>query len=320
MTAAIERQFDPKVDFRQVPQDLLNSNESTKRFHKWKAAAVVRGCIPLSRLLPGPQAELPGIFMYHRVVPVGRELRHNPPSWNVTPDRFRAQLGGLLKRGYVAWPLSRLIEASVHGLKIPKNIFVVTFDDGYANNLTHAVPILTELKVPATFFLATGYLNSTEPFPFDDWSLKGKDSVHADTWRALTIDECHQMLAHDVVEFGSHTHTHEDFRNRNKAFQENLRLSLRTLEDEFGITAATLSLPYGILKRGFAGPEYFETANAEGASCCLTTEEELVVPGSKTFGWGRFIAEQHDTASTLAVKLDGWRDAARDQWRRVRDK
>ncbi len=310
--------IDEQVDYREVPADLLDGGESAKRFHEWKAAAVVRGCIPLRRLLPAPQPTFPGIFMYHRVVPTDSTPKNLPPSWNVTPDRFRNQLSGLLKRGYVAWSLSRLVEASVSGEQIPSNVFVVTFDDGYANNFLHALPILEELKVPATIFLATGYLDSADPFPFDDWSLKGSGSVHPDTWRALTMDECHQLLASEMIEFGSHTHTHEDYRGRGEVFKENLATSLDVLETEFGITHPTLSLPYGILKRGFAGPEYFATAAAQQATCCLTTEEELVVPGSNPFGWGRLIAEQHDTASTLAVKLDGWRDAARNKWRRLR--
>ena len=46
------------------------------------------------------------------------------------------------------------------GLPIPRKTFVVTFDDGYVNNLTQALPILTRLGVPATVFVATAYLDS----------------------------------------------------------------------------------------------------------------------------------------------------------------
>jgi peptidoglycan/xylan/chitin deacetylase (PgdA/CDA1 family) len=44
---------------------------------------------------------------------------------------------------------------------------VVTFDDGYRNNLTHALPILRRHGVPATFFLATGHIDQRRPFWFD---------------------------------------------------------------------------------------------------------------------------------------------------------
>jgi len=44
---------------------------------------------------------------------------------------------------------------------------VLTFDDGYRNNLTHALPILRRHGVPATLFLATGHVEHRRPFWFD---------------------------------------------------------------------------------------------------------------------------------------------------------
>jgi peptidoglycan/xylan/chitin deacetylase (PgdA/CDA1 family) len=305
------------VDYAQVPDDLMDVNPVVKFINEFKAAAVVKALIPVSRLLPAPKAAHPGILMYHRVVP---DPTGSHPTWNVTPDRFRDQLEGLLSAGYEAWSLNRLLETVRGEGQVAENVFVVTFDDGYANNFTHALPILLDLNVPATIFLATGYLDSVDPFPFDDWTHKGSADVHPDTWRALTTDECHELLKYDSIDFGSHTHTHEDFRERPVAFRNNVRSSIRHLRREFGIRKPTLSLPYGIINEGFAGEEYSFTSAEEGAICCLTTEEELISPDSSGFGWGRFIAEQHDTAATLRVKLGGWRDAVRNQWRRLRGK
>lgn len=305
------------VDHTQVPADLLGIHPVAKFIHEFKAAAVVNACIPISKILPAPKASHPGVLMYHRVVP---DPTNHQPSWNVTPDQFHKQLTGLLDAGYRAWSLTQLLQHFRSDRKIPDNVFVVTFDDGYANNYLHALPILKQLNVPATIFLATGYLGSSDPFPFDDWAHKGSDEVNPDTWRALTLAECHEMLECDLIEFGSHTHTHEDFRHRPDAFRENIRTSVKMLSEEFGIQRPTLSLPYGIVNEGFAGDEYSFTSAEEGAICCLTTEEEVIDLDSSGFGWGRFIAEQHDTAATLAVKLDGWRDSARDHWRWLRGK
>ena len=51
---------------------------------------------------------------------------------------------------------------------------VLTFDDGYRNNITHALPILRRHRVPATFFLATGHIEHRRPFWFDrlDYALQ----------------------------------------------------------------------------------------------------------------------------------------------------
>lgn len=51
---------------------------------------------------------------------------------------------------------------------------VLTFDDGYQNNVTHALPILQKYNAPAAFFLPTGYVDRREPFWYDrlDYALQ----------------------------------------------------------------------------------------------------------------------------------------------------
>ena len=108
-----------------------------------------------------------GILTYHRVT--DRVPGFPAPTWSTSPARLRKQLAGLLSRGFQPWALSDVLQARETGVKLPGGVFVVTFDDGYENNYTDALPVLEELGVPATIFLATSFLDSTSPFPFDDW-------------------------------------------------------------------------------------------------------------------------------------------------------
>ena len=272
-----------------------------------------RALASLSSLLGacfGPrEAQAFGILMYHRIAnpPLGRPK----PTWNVPPALFEQQLRGLLARGWQAWPLRQVLACNERELPIPRKTFVVTFDDGYANNLIHAAPILTRLQVPATVFLATAYLDSQRPFPSDDWSAAGLPGVPSDTWRPLTTEECRRLSASGLIELGAHTHTHADFRGRADALADDLRQNLAILEARFGVQQPMFALPFGTKTDGFADHELVQAARAAGTTCCLTTEADLVRRGDQPFDWGRFAAEDHDTAGTLAAKLGGWHTALR---------
>lgn len=84
------------------------------------------------------------------------------PAMNVTPEALSAQLEALLAAGVPA-SLDEIAAGAA-----PKNAFAVTFDDGYANNLHVALPILEAAGIPATFFIATGHIGSGSPFWWDE--------------------------------------------------------------------------------------------------------------------------------------------------------
>jgi peptidoglycan/xylan/chitin deacetylase (PgdA/CDA1 family) len=270
---------------------------------------LTRAANVLSRVCGMRQAAAFGILMYHRVaeptpgVPV--------PTWNVSPRQFEAQLAGLLRRGFEAWPLRRALEHHRAGKPISRRAFVVTFDDGYENNFLHAFPILKRLHVPATIFLATAYLDSDEPFPSDDWHAAGSDKVPAYDWRPLQTSQCRQMQNSGLIELAAHTHTHDDFRSRDEDFRADLAVCQAELRERFGLQEATFAFPSGTKSCGFSGGELAVAAREAGLLCALTTERELVLPTSDPFDWGRFTAESCDTAATLAGKLSGWYGALR---------
>jgi peptidoglycan/xylan/chitin deacetylase (PgdA/CDA1 family) len=273
-----------------------------RRALSWLAAGM-NACL-------GPrERQAVGILMYHRVAkPVAG---HPPPTYNVTPPKFEAQLRGLLDRGWQAWSLRQVLACHARELPIPRKTFVVTFDDGYANVLINAYPVLTKLHVPATVFLATAYLDSGDPLPFDDWPAAGRPGVPREAWRPLTTEECRRLAANGLVELGAHTHTHADFRSRPEALLADLRENLRVLGERFGIESPTFAFPYGTTAAGFAGGELARAAREAGVVCALTTDGNLVRPGDDPFGWPRLEAEDADTAATLAGKLGGWRWALR---------
>lgn len=149
------------------------------------------------------------IMMYHNV----EQSDTSRPNW-VSPERFRWQMQYLKKHGYRVIRLAELVEAIKEGKSLPRKTVVITFDDGYANNYTHAFPILQEYQFPAIIFV-----------PSD---LVGQEGFL--TWAQL------REMFQAGIDIGSHTHTHAYLpelpldEQRDQIFQ-----SKRRLEEKLGI-------------------------------------------------------------------------------------
>jgi peptidoglycan/xylan/chitin deacetylase (PgdA/CDA1 family) len=260
--------------------------------------------VGLNWLLGRCTAGNPGILTYHRVIrPVAGLPR---PLHNVTPERFREQLSGLLRRGFRFWPLRQLLAARATGQEVPPQTVVVTFDDGYESVHAEALPVLRDLNVPATVFLNTAYLDRDDPFPIDVWGRTFRKLVPRMTYRPLSLAQCRELLQSGLVELGAHTHTHQDFRHRPAVLQQDLQTNVNFLRSQFGLQDVPFAFPFGRPRLGFTGPELMAAARKVGVSCALTLEAGVVQPESDPFGWGRFNVFHWDSSATLAAKLNGW--------------
>lgn len=102
------------------------------------------------------------ILLYHRVAEVGSD----PWSLCVTPRHFAEHLEVLRKHGHPV-QLQQLAQTVRDG-KRPHQQVAVTFDDGYADNLHNAKPLLEQYDIPATVFLTTGYIGQEREFWWDE--------------------------------------------------------------------------------------------------------------------------------------------------------
>jgi len=100
------------------------------------------------------------ILMYHRVA----EASEDPWGLCVTPEHFSEQLRVLREWSPVSL---RQLVAGFERAELPADAVAVTFDDGYADNLLVAKPLLQQAGVPATCFLTTGSLGA-RGFWWDD--------------------------------------------------------------------------------------------------------------------------------------------------------
>jgi peptidoglycan/xylan/chitin deacetylase (PgdA/CDA1 family) len=107
----------------------------------------------------GPRAL---ILMYHRVA--AKDL--DPWSLCVTPGNFAEQLD-VLRKHTRTMALGDLAGAHQAG-RLPHRAAAITFDDGYANNLHQAKPLLEQYGVPGTVFVATAYVGKRREFWWDE--------------------------------------------------------------------------------------------------------------------------------------------------------
>lgn len=91
--------------------------------------------------------------MYHRVLPEFDPLRPDDITLPVFARCMRT-----LQRFFNVLPLSEAVE-KLQTDSLPRRAVSITFDDGYADNAVSAAPVLAKLVLPATVFVATGYLN-----------------------------------------------------------------------------------------------------------------------------------------------------------------
>ena len=141
------------------------------------------------------------VLAYHRVT----QLPADPHQITVTPDNFRAHMIHLRQN-------CRCVRLDEDWSEQREPAVVVTFDDGYADNLHQALPILEDTGVPATFFISTGMLGSDGEFWSDELEhlalgmgdyppcLTLQDREHSGSWPSVSREQ--RLALHDRLHRG----------------------------------------------------------------------------------------------------------------------
>jgi peptidoglycan/xylan/chitin deacetylase (PgdA/CDA1 family) len=172
------------------------------------------------------------ILMYHSIAskPKGTKMR----SLHVNPKRFSFQMKMLKFFGYRGICMTEL-KPYLMGDKSGK-VVGLTFDDGYQNNLSNALPILKKLGFTATLYLVSEKLGGV-----NDWDTKRGLPEN----RLMDIKEIEEWIGNGM-EIGSHTENHINLIDCNNkiAFNE-INQSKINLEKTFKIKVAHFCYPYG---------------------------------------------------------------------------
>ena len=163
----------------------------------------------------------------------------------VDPVVFRQQMEFIKAGKYKVVPLSQYCRLLKSDKPIPRNLVIITFDDGYKDNLK-AVEILKEFGYPATIFIIVGKIGE-----------KGY----------LSKEDIVSILSDTEVSIGSHTLTHAYLPDQGKErVKREIFQSKKQLEEHFSKNIETISYPIG----GFTKQVLKEVESAKYLCACAT--------------------------------------------------
>lgn len=166
------------------------------------------------------------VLMYHAT---------NRSDWKlaVSPGAFERQMSYLAQNGWVV-SLADIV-AYVKGEKdLPARAVAVTFDDGYRDVLSEALPILERYRIPATVFVPSDLSVRTDP----------KGSAR------LTEEELRELAKSPLITIGSHAMTHRKFTELSKdEMQTESKASAEALAQMTGTRPCFFAYPFGARSR-----------------------------------------------------------------------
>ncbi len=216
----------------------------------------------------------PVILRYHRVA----DLESDPHGLAVAPGFFAEHLE-VLRGRYHPLALRALVGALRSG-SLPPHAVVLTFDDGYADNLDVARPQLERQDIPATVFITTGYVDGGPEF--------------------LGSQEILRLADDGLVEIGAHTITHPRLVQLAPTRQwEEIAHGKAFLEKIIGGPVVSFAYPYG------QSAHTISMVKQAGFESACATVADVVVRGSNPYRLPRLYVGNWD-GDQFARFLASW--------------
>ncbi|TYP87210.1 polysaccharide deacetylase [Blastococcus xanthinilyticus] len=224
------------------------------------------------------------VLLYHAVT--DSPGRHVAP-FSVSPAEFARQLDLVLDAGYRCVTAGELVRLRAERAA-PGRLAVITFDDGYADFATAALPALRARSLVSTLYVTTGWLaggGAREPGPSDPMLA----------WSQLP------ELEAAGVELGAHSHSHPQLDTLGRAaLDEELRRPKQLLEDALGHEVPGMAYPHG-----YSGPRVRRATRAAGYGSGAAVRNALHRPDDDPFAVSRLMLMRGTTTEQFGAWLAG---------------
>ena len=235
------------------------------------------------------------IIMYHAVTP---EVRDRDNLLAVSAATFESQMRFLHQHKYNVISLKQLAGLMKSKMPIPPKTVVITFDDGYKNNLTEALPVLKKYNLPATIFVAPLEISRVPYY--------------------LNWEELRALSKAPLIDIGAHTMHHAflpEIKDEKVLYYE-IRGSKEALEKKLGKNIYLFSYPAG----GF-NKKIRQIVIDSGYLAAVTSKPGIRYPSNDIYALKRIrISETRYNSLVFWLKVSSFYTPIQEWQRRHKDR
>jgi peptidoglycan/xylan/chitin deacetylase (PgdA/CDA1 family) len=223
------------------------------------------------------------VLFYHRVAD------NYPNGWTISSRAFKRQIRWLQAR----FELISLEETQrrIRSGRNTRPAVSITFDDGYAENFQHALPLLLKHRIACTYFVSTQHVLSGQPFPHDVAS-----------GRALRPNTPQQLRAMSDagIEIAAHTRTHVDLGTVHdpQVLYDEVVGSMQDLQAMLNRRVRYFAFPFGL--HANLNSQVFHLARQNGLEAVCSAYGGYNFAGDDDFHLQRIHADRH------MIRLKNW--------------
>lgn len=227
------------------------------------------------------------ILMYHSI------SQHATPKFRpfaVSPVLFTKQMAYLYKQAYTPITVTQLGQVlSQRQTSLPERPVVITFDDGFADFFTDALPVLKYYNFTATLYVPTRFINGTS-----SWlQHEGEAERPLLTWSQLS------EISTQGIECGAHSHSHPqlDTLPHSVATLEIVQ-SKKLLEEHLGVNVTSFAYPYG-----YYTATVRKQVQAAGFTTACAVKFAMTTPSSDPFALARLMIKADTNVDAFSALL-----------------